>query len=304
MTQSPLHRSIVAGHLALVVAQVAFGLFPVIGTIVFRPGGISPLALGAWRVTGGSVALGGLALVLHGKRVLPAVTDLPRFVICSLLGVAINQGLFLLGLARSTPDNAALVMALIPVFTFAIATAVGQETFSGLRAVGVGVALAGLAPLLFADGFHSLGRHGIGNLLMAANALSYSTYLVMTKPLTRRYPPLVVIAWTYVFSLVALPLFVSGQKLLPDAGAWAAWWSVAYVVAFPTVLAYLLIVFALTRLRASTTGVYVYAQPLVTAVAAWLVFHERPTPTMLLAAASLFLGIWLVSRRPPAVTTC
>ena len=300
MSHATPRESIVAGHVALAVSQVAFGLFPIFGTIVFRPGGISPLGVGAWRVIGGSVVLGALALARHGRRAVPAREDVPRLVACAMLGVAVNQGLFLLGLARSTPVNAALVMALIPVFTFGVAAAVRQEPFSVLRALGIAVALGGLLPLVFADGFRSLGAFGFGNLLMVANAFSYSCYLVLTKPLTRRYPVLVIIAWSYVFSLIALPVFLPGQRLVPGPHAAAAWWGIAYIVAFPTILAYLLNVFALARLRASTTAVYVYAQPLITAVAAWFVFGERPTVAMLLAAAALFVGIWLVARRPSA----
>lgn len=299
MSPPAARNPIVEGHVALAVSQVAFGLFPIFGTIVFRPGGLSPLGVGAWRIAGGAGVLGLLAFARYGKKAIPDRADLPRFVACALLGVALNQGLFLLGLARSTPVNAALVMALIPVFTFVIAAAVRQERFSGLRALGVVTALAGLLPLLFTDGLHSLGAYGLGNLLMVVNALSYSSYLVITKPLTRRYPSLVVIAWSYLFSLVALPVLLPGQRLLPDPGATAAWWGLVYIVVFPTILAYLLNVFALARLRASTTAVYVYSQPLITAIAAWFVFAERPTPAMLGAAAALFVGIWLVSRRPP-----
>lgn len=292
-------RAIAAGHAALAVSQVAFGLFPIVGVVAFRPGGLSPLGVGAWRVAGGAVTLGGLAALAHGRRALPARADLPRFVACALLGVALNQGLFLVGLSRSTPLNAGLVMSLIPVFTFALAGAAGLERFSALRALGIVLALAGVLPLIFQEGVGSLGRYGAGNLLMVANALSYSLYLVLAKPLTGRYPPLVVIAWSYLFALIALPYFVPGEKLLPDPGAAAAWWSLAYIVAFPTVAAYLLSVFALARLRASTTAVYVYAQPLITGVASWLVFGERPSPAMLVAAAALFAGIWMVARRPP-----
>jgi drug/metabolite transporter (DMT)-like permease len=286
-----------AGHAALAVSQVAFGLFPIFGAIAFRPGGVTPLGVGAWRVAGGAVALGGLAGLLHRDRVLPLRADLPRFALCAVLGVALNQGLFVVGLSRSTPVNAGLVMTLIPVFTFVVAALVGQERFSPARAAGIALALGGTAPLVFPDGLGSLGRYGGGNLLMVTNALSYSCYLVLVKPLTQRYPALVVIAWSYVLSLVALILFVPGQKLLPDPGATSVWWALAYIVVFPTTLAYLLNVFALARLPASTTAFYVYFQPLVTAIAAWIVFAERPTPAMLVAAAALFTGVWLVAKR-------
>ena len=213
---------VLTAHLALAAAQVSFGLFPIFGHMVFRPGGLSPLAVGAWRVTAGAAILGSIALGVHGRRVVPARAHLARFVLAAHLGVAVNQGLFLLGLARSTPVNATLVMCLIPVFTFAIAAAVGQERFSGLRLTGVLVALGGTVPLLFADGFRSLGRYGLGNLLMVANWLCYSIYLIISKPLVRRYPPLVVIAWAYVLSLPFAPFFafyLHGMGRFPLEGA-------------------------------------------------------------------------------------
>jgi drug/metabolite transporter (DMT)-like permease len=292
-----LRRSALAGHAALAVSQVAFGLFPIFGVVAFRPGGLSPLGVGAWRVAGGAVALGGLAGLVHGARALPRRSDLLRFAACGVLGVALNQGLFLVGLSRSTPLNAGLVMSLIPVFTFALAALVKLERSSAGRAFGIGLALAGVLPLVFQDGLGTLGRYGAGNLLMVANALSYSLYLVLAKPLTGRYPALVVIAWSYFFSLPALAYFIPGQRVVPEAGATAAWWSLAYIVVFPTVLAYLLNVFALARLRASTTAIYVYFQPLVAGVASWMVFGERPSGTILLAAGALFTGLWLVARR-------
>ncbi len=299
MPRASLRSPIVAGHTALAAAQVAFGLFPIFGTVIFQPGGLSPFAVAAWRVTAGSVALGSLAALAYGRAALPRRGDWGRFALCALLGVVLNQALFLVGLSRSTPLNAGLVMTLIPVFTFGLAALVGLERFSGARALGVALALGGVVPLVFAEGLGTLGRYGLGNLLMVANALSYSIYLILAKPLTAKYPALVVIAWSYLPGMVAVPFFAWGERALPEPALAAAWWSLAYILVFPTVLAYLLNTFALARLRASTTAVYIYAQPLVAAVASWIVFGERPSRAMLAGATALFVGIWLVARRPP-----
>ena len=294
-------RRVLAGHGALALVQVGFGLFPVFGMLAFAPGGLSPLGVGAWRIVAGSLAIGTLAAVRHGRRALPHRTHLPLFFACAMLGVAVNQGLYLTGLSRSTPMNAGLVMSLIPVFTFAIAAVSRQEAFSAVRALGVVVALVGTLPLLFEHGLGDLGTYGLGNLLMVANAMMYSTYLVLSKRLTREYSALTITAWSYLFSLTAVPVFVAGQKLLPDPGLTAAWWSLAYILVVPTVIAYVLNMFALSRVRASTVAVYVYSQPVIAGLASWAVFGERPTHAMLMAAAALFLGIWLVGRRPPPV---
>ena len=297
-TTPPAPSQVVAAHFALAGAQVAFALFPVFGIMVFQPGGLSPLAVGAWRLTAGAVIICSLALAVHGRTAVPARADLPRFFIAACLGVGLNQGLYLEGLARSTPINAVLVMCLIPVFTVTLAVLAGVEVFSVTRLAGVVIALAGTLPLLLDHGSFTLGRYGLGNLLMVGNTLSYSGYLIVSKPLLRRYPPLVVIAWAYAMSLLFVPWFAWGERLAPQAGHAAVWWALAYIIVFPTVLAYLFNMFALARVPASTTAIYIYAQPLMTGVASWMAFGETPTIAMLIAAPALFGGIWLVSRRP------
>ena len=84
---------------------------------------------------------------------------------------------------------------------------------------------------------------------------------------------------------------------MPEPGHPAVWWSLAFIIVFPTILAYIFNTFALARVPASTTAVYIYSQPLVTGLASWAAFGETPTAQMLLAALALFAGIWLVSSR-------
>jgi drug/metabolite transporter (DMT)-like permease len=297
----PSKSTLASAYLALLGAQVAFGLFPVFGVVAFQPGGLTPFAVAVWRLAAGALILGALSAIVHGRAAIPVRAHSARYAASALLGVGINQGLFLVGLSRSTPLHATLVVCLIPVFTFGIAAAVGQEYFSVTRLLGVIIALAGTLPLLFEDGLHGLGRYGVGNLLLVAAALCYSGYLIVSKPLARRYPPLVVITWAYVLSLPFVAYYGWGERLTPAPGHPAVWWSLAYTIVFPTVLAYLLNMYALARVPASTTAVFIYTQPLIGAVASWMLFHETPTAGMVAAAACLFAGIWLVTRRPEAV---
>jgi drug/metabolite transporter (DMT)-like permease len=291
-----MRKNIVVGHVALLAVQIFFGHMPIFATLAFVEGGFSPLGVGAWRIGSGALVLGGLAFISYGRDAIPRRGDLLRFAICAFLGIALNQGLFLTGLSLSTPMNAGLVMSLIPVFTFAIAAMVRQERFSSSRAAGVAIALAGATLLLVGQGASPVAGHGLGNTLMVLNALAYSAYLIISKQLLSRYRSLVVIAWIYMLSTPYLPYFLWGAKVVADPGHALAWWSLAYVIVFPTILAYLLNMFALARLRATTTAVYVYLQPLITGVASWVVFGERLTAVMGFAAVCLFVGIWLVSR--------
>jgi drug/metabolite transporter (DMT)-like permease len=293
-------RGRMQGHLALCVVQVCFALFPVYGKVAFAPGGFSPLAVGAWRMLFGAGVLAALALAVHGRAAIPAARDLGRLLACSLLGVTFNMVLYLDGLSRSTPTNASLLMGLIPVFTFAIAALARQEEFRAGGALGVLVALFGASMRFWAEKPDLARENALGNLLMALNALCYAAYFVVSRPLLRRYPPLVVIAWVFLLSVPAVPIYARGEALIPGAVSERAWWALAFILVFPTVVAYLLNIFALSRLRASTTAVYVYVQPLITATASWIVLGERVTRGMILSAGFVFAGIWLVARRPAA----
>jgi drug/metabolite transporter (DMT)-like permease len=305
-------RQRAAGHAALLAVQVFFSLFPIFGKLAFVPGAFTPMTVGAWRMTFAALLLGAIAFGVHGRKAWPARADLLRLALYSFLGVTANMALYLEGLKRSTATNAGLMMCLIPVFTFAIAALCRQEEVKLSRAFGLAVALAGASLLFWAEEPDLVRAHGFGNFLMVLNTLSYAAYLVLSRPLTRRYPPLVVIAWVFLWSLPWVPVFLWRDLhaatnaapptlhdiLFPPLADARAWGALAFILVFPTALAYLLNTFALSRLRASTTAVYVYMQPVMTGLCGWWVLGEEPTPILFGAAVVIFLGIWLVARAP------
>ena len=77
----------------------------------------------------------------------------------------------------------------------------------------------------------------------------------------------------------------------------SAWLILAFVIAGPTVGAYLLNAWALARAESSLVAAYTYLQPFLTAVLAYLILHETIGPTALMAAVVIFAGVWLAGRR-------
>ncbi|MFN9786023.1 MAG: DMT family transporter [Planctomycetia bacterium] len=283
--------------MALAGVQLFFGLFPVFGKLAFEA--FAPGSVAVWRIAVGALVLGGVAFLMHGRKLVPPRAELPLIALASFLGIALNMVMYLEGLARTNATTATLLMGLIPVFTFVVALVAGQESFDLLRALGVLVALSGATALRWAESEGGFAIDWIGLLLLAGNALSYATYFVLTRPLARRHPPLCVIAWMFAFSLPAALLLAGRVELLPRASS-TQWWSLAFILVFPTVLAYLFNVYALARVSASTTAVGIYAQPFVAALAGWWLLGDRPTQGMLVAAALVFAGLALVLRRPVA----
>src|SRR5262249_14108597 len=157
-----------AVHAALVLVQVAFGSLAVEGKLVMSPGyGISPPALAMARILGGALVFGAAHLVLGTPRVRSA-RDAGKLALLSLFGIAINQGLFLAGLRRPSPISATLLVATIPVFTALVGALSGRDRLSRRGALGVAVALLGIATL---TGF---ALPAAGDALVMANAASYA----------------------------------------------------------------------------------------------------------------------------------
>lgn len=280
------------GYLALVVVQFAFGLFAIFGKWAFDD--FSPEAIVGWRIAAGACVLAAAVTWRLGRRALPSGRDLAQLAVLGLLGVTINMLLFLEGLERSTAINAGLIMPMIPVFTFGVAVLLRHERFCWSRGAGILLALAGTAALAFERGAQLSSSTRAGNLMMVANAFCYSLYLVFSRPLVGRYGPLCVTAWVFVLSLWTVPLFAGDVAWTVPGASTRSWASLAYIVVFPTILAYFLNAYALARVAASTTAVFIFLQSLITVLAAVVMLGERAGAHTLGCGALVFAGTALV----------
>ncbi|MFT6111012.1 MAG: drug/metabolite transporter (DMT)-like permease, partial [Planctomycetota bacterium] len=110
------------------------------GLAMDRTAGFAPFAVASWRIGAGALVLLPLTLLRYRRRAIPARRDFLPLALFAFLGIVLNQGLFLVGLQKSTPMNAGLVICLIPVFAYSVAVIGRRETFHPRRALGVMVA--------------------------------------------------------------------------------------------------------------------------------------------------------------------
>jgi drug/metabolite transporter (DMT)-like permease len=284
-----------SAHAALLLVQLFFGMLPILGKLALR--GMSPMALVYARIIGASILL----LILARAFRFPTVAtraEHTRLLLFGFLGVFANQVFFLEGLSRTTAINAAILTTSIPVFTTLISVGLKQEKGSWLKLLGIGVSLAGALLLVGVRGFDFTDRYLVGNLLILCNTVSYSFYMVLSKPFLKRYPPSTVITGAFSWSaLLMLPLYpLAWGEVGPTQISSFSWGMVGAIIVFPTVGSYLLNSYALQRTQPSVVAAYIYLQPLVSVSLGMFFLEERLPGTALLAAILIFSGLALVGR--------
>jgi drug/metabolite transporter (DMT)-like permease len=284
-------------HAALFAAQTGFALFPVFGKFALAT--IPPLVLAAIRVSLAAVVLDLWRRAATSERIAPR--DRGAVLLCALLGVSINQVFFILGLNWSTAINTSILTATIPAFTLAAAVILGRERPTGRAAAALVLAGAGALVLLQVHRFDWHSRHLIGNLLLLANSLSYSFYLVLARPLLARYRPLTMVAGIFLYGapaivLAALPALL---RFHPGGVTAGSWWALAGVVVFPSILSYQANSWALARTEASRVAFYVFLQPVISSALAVVFLGEVLTARTLVAGAFILAGLAVSVARLP-----
>jgi drug/metabolite transporter (DMT)-like permease len=75
-----------------------------------------------------------------------------------------------------------------------------------------------------------------------------------------------------------------------------AWWGLAFLVVFGSVISYLLFAYVLTELAASRAAAFNYLQPVIASALGIWVLSERLTSKVLIGGALILAGVYLTER--------
>ncbi len=297
-----MKNKVLLSHLALFGANLIYALTFTIAKSVM-PVYVQPIPFIFLRVTGAVFLFILVSQFIKSPKV--ERKDWWRLGLCGVLGVAMNQMLFFKGLNFTSPINAAVVMTSTPVMVFIGAMLLKQEVLNWKRILGILLGAGGaIAIILLSDNVTSQSpKPGLGNLLVFINAASYAGYLILAKPLMKKYNPLTIIKWCFVIGwFIVLPFGIGGVQDIDFAAMPSSIiWAILFVVICTTFFAYLLNITALKTLRASTVSFYIYAQPLLASLFAIYQSSDSLSPLKILAGLSIFIGVYLVSSTPKTV---
>ena len=256
-----------AATLAIVIwsssfAGIAYGLK------VFSPAELSLLRfLIASTVLAVPVAAGWIKL--------PPLRDWPAILMLGFTGITLYQLMLGYAMTRISVGAAAVVIALAPGVTAALAALRLGERISGSTVAGLAVAFGGVVLITVGAGREL--RFEPMTLCGLVAVLATSIYFVWQKPLLARTSTMsFTVASIFAGTLGLIPFgFHLPMKLalVPHAQLWSA----AYLAVGPTIVGYLAWNFALARAPAAKVSSFMYVQPLVASAIAWVCLGQVPT---------------------------
>jgi drug/metabolite transporter (DMT)-like permease len=223
--------------------------------------------------------------------------DLPVLFLLGILGVALNQIFFVLGMQRTSVAHAAFIIGLTPVIVLLIAVAMRLETLRVGRLFGMIVALAGVV-LLQTGGAKASTATLIGDAWILLGGTTFALFTVVGKRVAHSFSSVTLNAFAYVGGgILLLPLTISqARQVSLEKVTPAAWLSVLYMALVASVLCYLIYYHALTLIPASRIAAFSYVQPLLATLIAIPTLGERPTTSLITGGALVIVGVIMAER--------
>ena len=286
-------------YLALIAAFLATSIYGINHTIAKE---VMPIYIGSsgfimLRLLGATSIFWLISIFTPNEKI--EKKDFFKILLASALGMCINMLAFFRGLELSTPINSGIIITLSPVLVLILSYFFLKERITIKKILGILIGFSGAVFLILNSSKTGINAPNIplGNSFFLLNAITYAGYLIVIKPLTKKYNIFTLMKWLFLIGLILSSPITYNQFVevnwteLP----WFAIWRMGYVVIGTTFLTYLFNVYALKTLSPTTVGSFIYLQPIITIMFALITGNDFLDATKLVSCLLVFIGIYLVS---------
>jgi len=239
--------------------------------------------------------------LFNGKKERIEKKDYLLLMVAGLLGVTLNQTFSIMGIASTNPIHSSLLIMSTPIIVSVLAAIFLKESFGGNKVIGLLLGLTG-AFILIKSRATSGEVHPptmLGDVLILAGSVCYSTYLILIRKVSKKYSPITILRFVFLFgALFSLPFSLQSFA----TAEWSAfsgwdWFSILYIVVLGTLAANLLMNWGVQQWGPSKTGSFVYFQPVFGTLGAVLLMGEQFSIGKAIAGLLIVAGVWITSMK-------
>lgn len=248
-----------------------------------------------------SLLAGILAVIVASLLKYPFPSTIPDRLLLLISGIAsfaIWPILISVGIEQTSVSHAALIMALIPIFTVIIGSLVDRKTLKTGWWFGASIALLATTALIFSrflpDASFNDEANTTGDLIILTGALVCAIGYVAGGKLS---PKIGTEATTFWGLSIALFILIPAFYTISGSTDWSnvdikGWYAIIWMALFSSLAGYALWFFALGQGGIRRIGSILLLMPVITLFFAHLVLNEQITIFMLFICAGIVYGTY------------
>lgn len=285
-------------YLEAVFAVVVWGGSFIATKIVLRD--ISPVAIVWLRFAMGLIILG-IAVAMRKQFSLLNRNEWLYFALLGFLGITFHQWLQSNALETSEASTTAWIVSTTPVFMALLGWIVLREKLPWIKIAGILLAFVGVLLVVYHGNLKAISLRNFGkpgDILVLVSAINWAVFSVLSRRGLKAHPAALMMFYVMSLGWVFISILFFTTTKLSEFGKLTlnGWLGIAFLGIFCSGLAYIAWYDALKALSAAQTGVFLYIEPLVTVVVAFLILGEAITLASLLGGGIIIFGVWLVNR--------
>ena len=199
-------------------------------------------------------------------------------------------------------------MTVNPILVVILSFFLLKESITKTKVIGIVLGATGAILLTLAGGTGK-GDSTLGDFFLFINAASYAVYLVIAKPLMKKYQPLTVITYVFTFGLCFILLFppTLSELFTTDYSTFtlSIIAKIVYVIVGVTFLTYLLTMYGLKYLSPAISSSYIYLQPVLVVFFAFFLssigraddYTHTITFSKIMYMLLIFTGVYTISKK-------
>ena len=203
------------------------------------------------------------------------------------------------GMKDTTASNTGWIIGTAPIFMAMLGLIFFNEKLNTIKVIGIIIATIGL--LLLVGKGNPLNIDLIknkGDFLVLSSSFTWGIYSMVNKKISLNYSPVMTILYLFVMmALIIIPFTVSESSINSIKNlSGVGWIAILFLGLLCSGVAYVIWAYALREMESAKVGAYLYFEPFVTVITAWILLKEDITLFMILSGLIITAGVFLVNK--------
>mgnify|MGYP001205339913 CR=1 FL=1 len=203
------------------------------------------------------------------------------------------------GLKFTTASNTGWIIGTAPIFMALLGLFFFKEKLTLLKVTGIIIATFGLLMLVGNGNPANIDLiKNKGDLLVLASAFTWGIYSMVNKKISLNYSPVMTILYLFIMmAIIIIPFTINDGAIKSVVNlSGIGWVAILFLGLLCSGVAYVIWAYALREMESAKVGAYLYFEPFVTVIAAWILLREDITLFMILSGLIITAGVFLVNK--------